>query len=250
MRMQILRSVTLLTGILLTSPQFAWTAATPSQLRSRIAALSIAIKRTPSDHAAIHERGQRWASLGQYELALQDFDLAIRYKGTVAEYYAHRAAILHRLDKTGKALTDCQLAIDRDAKCWEAYRNFGHILLERGDFDGALVKLEAAVRINPDDARSWRLRGHVWLKRARKAEEDQEGKESKVAEGTESTEEGNTKQPSENTPRGGMPGRNGWRMQWRISKKRLPAIARRPAGTILDMFAIKWEMNGRREWRL
>lgn len=68
------------------------------------------LKYKPNDPDIIYERGVVRTNLGKYELALEDFNTAIRLKNTEGLYYQQRARALEGLGRSAEAQQDLQQA--------------------------------------------------------------------------------------------------------------------------------------------
>ena len=98
---------------------------------------------------AYNNRGYTHNLLGNYELALADFNQAIALEIELAYAHANRGLALLKLGQTaaGLAAIDHSLALD-PAQSY-GYRNLGIYHLDQGEYDTALAYFEQARQLDP-----------------------------------------------------------------------------------------------------
>jgi tetratricopeptide (TPR) repeat protein len=95
----------------------------------RIAALTASIDRTPANMAAVIERADLYREIGEFSLALADYDRALRLDPAWSGAHLGRALVL----------------------------------IERDDFCGALAAADTFLVRAPDVARAWRIRAQALI---------------------------------------------------------------------------------------
>lgn len=83
---------------------------------------------------------------GEMELALADFDEAVRLAPDDAECYQQRSLVLSQLGRHAEGLTDAEEAIRLDPDNAESYRARGIAYLGAGDYPAAITDLSRYIR--------------------------------------------------------------------------------------------------------
>ena len=100
--------------------------------------------------AAFHGRGLlRWRR-GEIELALADFDQAIRLSFADPKIYLDRGMIWYERGRYDRAIADFNQAIKLAPHLANAYSYRGTALRRKGEFKSAIADLDQAIRLNPD----------------------------------------------------------------------------------------------------
>ena len=102
--------------------------------------------------ASYLDRGNSWATKGELDRAIADFNLALQFDPRFAGAYHNRAVALAKKGKWNAALADVDRAIQVDPRLVAAYVGRGGIRFRKGDLDGMLS--DSAKRL------SWTL---AWL---------------------------------------------------------------------------------------
>jgi tetratricopeptide (TPR) repeat protein len=114
------------------------------------------------------DRNDRWAynlrgivrkERGDFDLAILDFNEAIRLDKSDAEVFNNRGSAYRAKGDFEKAIQDFDQAIRLDAKYATAYDNRGGAKLENGDLDGAIKDYDEAIRLDPRFAAAYHNRG-------------------------------------------------------------------------------------------
>jgi tetratricopeptide (TPR) repeat protein len=122
-----------------------------------------AIRQNPKDSTAYAGRANARRAKGQTELAIADYDHAIRIDATVACYYIGRGlAHSQSLDMPEKAIADYAEAIRLNPKCAEAYNNRGSVLSDMLRLDEAIRDLNEAIRLERRYAEAYHNRAGAW----------------------------------------------------------------------------------------
>lgn len=107
-------------------------------------------------------RGQVYADNGDLELALSDFNEALRLDPTYARGYASRCKTYRLKGELDMALADCNKALEVDPDYAWAYSQRGLVYKDRDELDEALADYDRATRISPDYAWPYNHRGAIF----------------------------------------------------------------------------------------
>jgi tetratricopeptide (TPR) repeat protein len=115
------------------------------------------------DLAILHNnRGISWREKGYDNLALADFDEAVRLDPQSATARVSRGNLFGDKGENDKAIADYDEAIRMNPKLAPAYSNRGLSWLAKGDTTRALSDFDEAIRLAPDMADAWNNRGIAW----------------------------------------------------------------------------------------
>lgn len=120
-----------------------------------------AIRLDPKEAAAYVDRGSVREAKGDLDRALQDLDEAIRLRPKLVHAYSRRASIRQKKGDHDRAIADDDEAIRLDPRFVEAYGHRGFCRYDRGDYDRAVADFTEAIRLAPDDARGYIMRARV-----------------------------------------------------------------------------------------
>lgn len=124
---------------------------TRAQYELAISDLDVAIKLNPST-SLYSNRGFARIRAGDSTRAMEDFDAAIRMKGTNEEAYFGRGEVyFERADFTA-TIHEMGIAIRLNPELWSAYNMRGTAYMLTGDLDRAILDQEAAVLFQPRHA--------------------------------------------------------------------------------------------------
>jgi tetratricopeptide (TPR) repeat protein len=103
--------------------------------------------------------------LGNYKLALFNFDRYINLKSD--DFYAHyyRGMCHERLDDLPQALVDFNLAIELQGDRATFYRKRGHVRQKLGDLTAAMTDYDEAIRLDPRMAEAYARRAEIYINR-------------------------------------------------------------------------------------
>jgi tetratricopeptide (TPR) repeat protein len=121
-------------------------------------------------------RGVERRAKEEYDLALADFGEAAKIDKKYADAFYNRCIIYNLKEDYDHALADCSQAVklgpspnataatsgerlgnDRTSSDYYAERGFAY--LKKNDYDRAIVELDIAIRLNPDNGRAHKTRG-------------------------------------------------------------------------------------------
>ncbi len=129
-----------------------------------IKAYDEAIKLSPRDPFAYHNRGLAHLNLGEEhnDRAVADFTKALELFPQFGDPYAHRAEIWLRHRDEKSALDDFDRAIKYGVSYEFAYNRRGSIRHRNGYLQGAIADYTKAIEINPRSASAYHDRGRAW----------------------------------------------------------------------------------------
>jgi tetratricopeptide (TPR) repeat protein len=102
----------------------------------------------PSEPEYFDNRALSHAKEGKYDLAIIDYNEAIRISQR-ASFLTHRGDAYQAKGELDLAVADYDRAIKLDPAFADAYNNRGAAFRGKGDLDRAIADYEAALRINP-----------------------------------------------------------------------------------------------------
>ncbi len=110
----------------------------------------------------LNSRGISWREKGYDEMALNDFDEAIRIDPKNATTYTSRGNLYGDKGDNDKAIADYNAALKLDPKLAPAYSNRGISWMAKGENDKALADFSQAIRLSPKMVDAYNNRGYVW----------------------------------------------------------------------------------------
>ena len=128
--------------------------------RRAIDRLTTMIKANPT--AALYSgRADIWEKLGELDIAIADYNEAIRLAPSASNYNNRGNAWLSKQDYD-KAIRDYDEAIRLDPKFKAAHNGRGSAWLSKQENDKAIRDYDEAIRLDPKDAYAYYNRGNVW----------------------------------------------------------------------------------------
>ncbi|MBE5228288.1 MAG: tetratricopeptide repeat protein [Microcystis aeruginosa PMC 728.11] len=121
-----------------------------------------AIKLNPNHANAYNNRGNLYYDLQKYDLALADYDKAIEINPNFAILYNNRGGVYYNQQKYELALSDINKAIDINPNYAEAYYNRGNIYYDLQKYELALSDINKAIELNPNYAEAYNNRGLLY----------------------------------------------------------------------------------------
>jgi hypothetical protein len=116
---------------------------------STLKSLNAKIADNPDDAGALYRRGQVYASKGNYNLAIKDFDDTIRLNPKDVEAYNNRCWTRTVTGELQSALRDCNEALRLRPNFVDALDSRGLVNLKSGLNKNAIADFDAALKINP-----------------------------------------------------------------------------------------------------
>jgi tetratricopeptide (TPR) repeat protein len=112
-------------------------------------------------------RGAIWHEKHEYDIALGDFNEAIRLDPRNESAYYNRGLVRHLKKEYEKAIADYSEAIRLDPKFASAYDARGDAWNARKEYDKAISDYNDAIRLDPKYVSAYYDRGNVWRDRKR-----------------------------------------------------------------------------------
>lgn len=103
-------------------------------------------------------RGRVFAANGQLDVAIADYDIALRLNPT-AEAFLSRGDVYRQKGELTEALKNYRIAIERKPDYYEAYLKLGDAYVQTRDADEALHYYDLAIQHNPNSAEAYFRRG-------------------------------------------------------------------------------------------
>jgi len=119
-----------------------------------------AIRLDPGSATAFNNRGNLWRQKLDYDHSIADFTEAIRLDPTYAAAYNNRG-IAWRFKDVNRAIDDYTEAIRLDPIYFAAYNNRGNAYREKKDLNRAIADFTDAIRLHPVYAHAYANRGMV-----------------------------------------------------------------------------------------
>ena len=121
------------------------------------------IQKYPDDWYAYIGRGNHYRDNELSELAINDYNKAIKIKPDQFKNYFNRGDLYRKINKLDLAIADYSYAISLQPNYAEAYVNRGQYLTEKGNLDAALADLNYAIQLDPTQAIAFCNRGNIFL---------------------------------------------------------------------------------------
>jgi tetratricopeptide (TPR) repeat protein len=121
------------------------------------------IDSSPQDAYAYKSRGHARRLGSELDLALKDYDEAIRLAPKEAAYRFGRGTAWHETGDYDKAIKDYNEAIQLDPKYTLAYHTRGLAWRAKGDYDKAIGDFTEAIKLEPKDAVALNDRAVAWI---------------------------------------------------------------------------------------
>ena len=123
----------------------------------------------------------RFATGGDLEQCLEDFDNAIELDANNARAYGGRGIVYTELEQFEKAIDDFSKGVELAPKDHKSYRERGRVYGYIENYEQAIEDYDAAIKLNPQYPQAYRERGTIYLQA--------ENFESAVADFTEAIEQ-------------------------------------------------------------
>ncbi|MCW5823680.1 MAG: tetratricopeptide repeat protein [Cyanobacteria bacterium TGS_CYA1] len=112
--------------------------------------LDLAIKINPDNYFAYGIRAYENNSHGKYEEALRDYSIAIELDPGQYDYYCNRAMVYEKLEKNSFALVDYTQMISLEPKNYKGYYYRGLLLMNMKLYAEALPDLDLTLKLRPE----------------------------------------------------------------------------------------------------
>lgn len=134
--------------------------------QAKVAACTAAIRQGAKGddlEAALAQRGDAQRQLSKPDLAIQDFDQALRMNANDAFALNGRGLAYMDAGKPQKlSLADFNAAIRANPSVGDAFDNRGYLERYSGDFDASIQDESRAIELEPDAALHWANRGYAY----------------------------------------------------------------------------------------
>ena len=107
-------------------------------------------------------RGSAYYDKGEYDIAIADFNDALRMGSTSGIIYHNRGNAWRAKGEYAKAIADYDMSIKDDPKSAFSYQNRGASKQALGDLDGALADINEAIRVDPALPQPLTHRAVIW----------------------------------------------------------------------------------------
>jgi Flp pilus assembly protein TadD len=128
-----------------------------------IEAYSGALKHKPDGDEAYRMRGHSWLRRGEYDIAVKDFEEAIRIAPGNATYRLDVATALAAKGENAAAIRHLDQALVASPQSANALKMRARLRHAGGDLDKALHDVNEVLRANPGDPEAFPLRSEIWL---------------------------------------------------------------------------------------
>ena len=132
-----------------------------ADLDDTVADASQEIEKDGGNASAFAARGRALFLLGEYPLALSDYDEAVRIDGKNAGYLASRGNTKNLLNQSDEAIADFDKAIDLDENNAAAYAGRATARQAKGEFAAAVEDLDKAIEL--DEKRAPAKASLAWI---------------------------------------------------------------------------------------
>jgi tetratricopeptide (TPR) repeat protein len=105
-----------------------------------------------------NNRGNGYVAKGEYDLAIKDYEQAIKDDAQYAKAFNNRGVAYQKQDQYDLALQDFDAAIKLDPDYANAFANRGETYSKKGDFSSAAKDFDAAIRLQPKTTILWNER--------------------------------------------------------------------------------------------
>ena len=106
-------------------------------------------------------KGMAYAALGQYQRAIEGYDEAIGHNPNLSSAYNQRGVAFYELGQPRKAIAEYGKAIGLNASLDPAYNNRGAAYHDLGQLDRAIEDFDRSLRLNPQFAEAYANRAVV-----------------------------------------------------------------------------------------
>lgn len=108
-------------------------------------------------------RGIGWHAKKEYDKAIKDYDEAIRLDPKYASAYSNRGSAWSAKKEHDKAIRDFDETLRLEPRHVHAYRNRGLARADKKEYDAAIADFAEAIRIDPKNPDPLNDRGNVWF---------------------------------------------------------------------------------------
>jgi len=132
--------------------------------KNTIELLNHTLKVTKGNYLMHINRGAAYDDLGQYNLAIEDYNEAMRLKPDYAEAYYNRGCVYAKLGQYQRTIENCNQSIRLKPDYVDAYFNRGSAYAELGQYKNAIDDFDKTVILQPDYLPAYLNRGYAYAK--------------------------------------------------------------------------------------
>lgn len=114
---------------------------------------------------AFNLRGNAYYAKKELDLAIADYDQAIRLNPNDAVFYSNRGGALLGKNQPDRAIADLDQAIRLNGKNARPYLERGHAYRSKGLLERAIADYAQAILLNPNDPNAYNYRGNAYYSR-------------------------------------------------------------------------------------
>ncbi|NYZ77510.1 tetratricopeptide repeat protein, partial [Candidatus Micrarchaeota archaeon] len=131
-------------------------------------------KPSPTDAKTYHQLGNDYYEKGDYDRAIENYNMAILLNPVFSEAYFNRALSYYQLKNFEKSVSDYTKAIELDPHNPIIYNNRGDAYYRKQDFQSAIKDYDKAINLNPNYLKAFYNRGlsYASIEEYEKATED------------------------------------------------------------------------------
>ncbi len=119
----------------------------------------VARKPNPTDAKTYYSAGNDYYERGEYEKAIENYNMAILLNPVFSEAYFNRALSYYQLKNFDKSVSDYTKAIELDPQNPIIYNNRGDAFYRKQDFQNAVKDYDKAISLNPNYLKAYYNRG-------------------------------------------------------------------------------------------
>ena len=108
---------------------------------------------------AYYQRGNAYQDKGELDLAIDDYNQALKLDPRLVEAYNNRGITYSRKGELDRAIRDLDRVIELDPSYTDAYSNRGLAYLRKGDLDRGIRDLDQVIKLNPGLVGAYHNRG-------------------------------------------------------------------------------------------
>ncbi|MDP7636361.1 MAG: tetratricopeptide repeat protein [Phycisphaerae bacterium] len=127
--------------------------------RNKLAIWHDAVEKRPDNWRSWNNLGRAYASEGNHDHAIGDYDQAVKLNPLYAKAYTNRGNAYLAKGNYDRAVGDYDKAIDLNPKFAGPYNNRSIVHRKRGRYDDAIRDANRAIELNPRFAKAYRNRG-------------------------------------------------------------------------------------------
>ncbi len=116
-------------------------------------------KPNPTDAKTYHQMGNDYYEKGDYDRAIENYNMAILLNPVFSEAYFNRALSYYQLKNFDKSVSDYTKAVELDPHNPIIYNNRGDAYYRKQDFQSAVKDYDKAISLNPNYLKAFYNRG-------------------------------------------------------------------------------------------